>query len=113
VELQKYHESAVDSRTMYHVQGIELHMKQKFTECITKRHRSTAEYFYVVTQSAVESEEAERGFRTSNTAASHDVIDMDRTPPPVELQKYHESAVDWEDNVPCIRNRVTHETKFY
>jgi hypothetical protein len=44
-------------------------MKQKFTECLTKRHRSTAEYFYVVTQSAVELEDAERGFRTSNTAA--------------------------------------------
>jgi hypothetical protein len=39
-------------------------MKQKFTECLTKRHRSTAEYFYVVKQSAVESEDAERGFRT-------------------------------------------------
>jgi hypothetical protein len=38
-------------KTMYHVLGIELHMKQKFTECLTKRHRSTAEYFYVVTQS--------------------------------------------------------------
>jgi hypothetical protein len=63
VELQKYHESAVDSKdTMYHVLGIELHMKQKFTECLTKRHRSTADFFYLVTQSAVESEEAERGF---------------------------------------------------
>jgi hypothetical protein len=44
-------------KTIYHVLGIELHMKQKFTECLTKRHRSTAEYFYVVTQSAVESED--------------------------------------------------------
>jgi hypothetical protein len=35
------------------------------------------------------------------------------TPPPVELQKYHESAVDSEDNVPCTRNRVAHETKVY
>jgi hypothetical protein len=50
-------------KTMYHILGIELHMKRKFTECLTKRHRSTAEYLYVVTQSAVESEDAERGFR--------------------------------------------------
>jgi hypothetical protein len=35
------------------------------------------------------------------------------TPPPVELQKYHESAVDSEDNLPCTRNRVAHETKVY
>jgi hypothetical protein len=35
------------------------------------------------------------------------------TPPPVELQKYHESALDSEDNVPCTRNRVGHETKVY
>jgi hypothetical protein len=48
----------------YHLQGIQLHMKRKFTECLTKRHRSTAEYFYVVTQSSVESEDAERGFWT-------------------------------------------------
>jgi hypothetical protein len=51
-------------KTMYHVLGIELHMKRKFTECLTKRHRSTAEYFNMLTQSAVESEDAERGFRT-------------------------------------------------
>jgi hypothetical protein len=94
-------------------------MKQKFTECLTKRHRSTAEYLYVVTQSAVESEDAERGFRTLSgdfeqvtrpQNKSHDVIDMDWSPP-VELQKYHESAVDSKDSVPCNRNRVTHETK--
>jgi hypothetical protein len=50
---------------MYHVLGIELHMKRKFTtECLIKRHRSTAEYFYWVTQSASrESQDAERGFR--------------------------------------------------
>jgi hypothetical protein len=62
-------------------------MKQKFTECLTKRHRSTAEYVYVVTQSAVESEDAERGFLTLSEDfeqvtrpqnKSHDVIDMDR-----------------------------------
>jgi hypothetical protein len=72
---------------MYNILGIELNMKQKFTECLTKRHRSTAEYFYVVTQSAVESEDAERGFRTLSgdfeqvtrpQNKSHDVIDMDR-----------------------------------
>jgi hypothetical protein len=56
-------------KTMSHVLGIELHMKRKLTECLTKRHQPTAEYFYMVTQSAVESEDAERGFRTSNTAA--------------------------------------------
>jgi hypothetical protein len=28
------------------VLGIELDMKQKFTECLTKRHRSTAEYMF-------------------------------------------------------------------
>jgi hypothetical protein len=33
------------------------------------------------------------------------------TQPPVELQKYHESAVDSETCVPCIRDRVTHETR--
>jgi hypothetical protein len=73
--------------TMYHVLGIELHKKEKFTECLTKRHQSTAEYFYVVTQSAVESEDAERGFRTLSgdfeqvtrpQNKSHDVINMDR-----------------------------------
>jgi hypothetical protein len=55
-------------------------MKQKFSECLTKCHRSTA-YFFVVTLSAVESEEAERGFRTSLSRALneiYDVIDMDR-----------------------------------
>jgi hypothetical protein len=96
-------------------------MKQKFTEFLTKRHRSTAEYVYLVTQSAVESEEAERGFQTLSgdfeqvtrpQNKSHDVIGMDRSPP-VELQKYHESAVDSEDNVPYTRNRVAHETKVY
>jgi hypothetical protein len=35
------------------------------------------------------------------------------TPPPVEFQKYHQSAVDSEDNVPGTRNRVAHETKVY
>jgi hypothetical protein len=40
---------------------LKLQMKRKFSEYLTKRHRSTAEYFYVVTQSAVESEDAERG----------------------------------------------------
>jgi hypothetical protein len=83
-------------KTIDHVLGIELHMKRKFTECLTKRHRSTAEYFNVVRQSAVESEDAERGFRTLSgdfeqvtqpQNKSHDVIDMDRSPP-VELQKY-------------------------
>jgi hypothetical protein len=78
-------------------------------------------FFYVVTESAVESEDAERGFRTLSgdfeqvtrpQHKSHDVIDLDRSPP-VELQKYHESAVDSEDSVPCTRNRVTHETKVY
>jgi hypothetical protein len=72
-----------------------------------------------VTQSAVESEDAERGFRTLSRDfeqvtrpqnKSHDVIDMDRSPP-VELQKYHESAVDSEDSVGCSRNRVPHETE--
>jgi hypothetical protein len=72
---------------MYHVLGIELHTKQKFTESLAKRHRSTAEYFYLVTQSAVESEDAERGFRTLSgdfeqltrpQNKSHDVIDRDR-----------------------------------
>jgi hypothetical protein len=90
---------------MYHVLGIDLHMKQKFSECLTKRHRSTAEYFYFVTQSAVESEDAERGFRTLSgdfeqvtrpQNKSHDVIDMDRSPP-VELQKCHES--NWSPHV--------------
>jgi hypothetical protein len=79
-------------KTTYDVLGIELYMKQKFTECLTKRHRSTAEYFYVVTQSAVESEDAERGFRTLSgdfkqvtrpQNKSHDVIDVDRSPPVV------------------------------
>jgi hypothetical protein len=74
-------------KTMYHVPGIELQTKRKFTECLTKRHRSTAEYVYVVTQSAAESEDAERGFRmlsgdfeqvTRPQNKSHDVIDMDR-----------------------------------
>jgi hypothetical protein len=74
-------------KTMYHVLGIELHMKRKFTECLTKRQRSTAEYFYVVTQSAVEPEDAERGFRTLSgdfeqvtrpQNKSHNVIDVDR-----------------------------------
>jgi hypothetical protein len=37
-------------------------MKRKCSENLTKGHRSTAEYVYVVTQSAVESEDAERGF---------------------------------------------------
>jgi hypothetical protein len=54
---------------MYHVLGIEFHKKQKFTACLAKRHRSTADFFNWVTQSAMESEEAERGFRTSNMAA--------------------------------------------
>jgi hypothetical protein len=48
---------------MYYILEIELHTKQQFTECLTKRHRSTAEYVYVVRQSAVESEDAEPGFR--------------------------------------------------
>jgi hypothetical protein len=48
---------------MYHILGIELHMKLKFTECLTKHHQSTAESFYVVAQSSVESEDAEREFR--------------------------------------------------
>jgi hypothetical protein len=73
-------------KTMYHILGIELHMKQKFTECLTKRHRSTAEYFDVVTQSAVKAEDAERGFQTMSRDFEqvtrpqnkwHDVIDMD------------------------------------
>jgi hypothetical protein len=34
----------------------------KFDECVTKHHRSTAEYVYGVTQSDVESEDAEQGF---------------------------------------------------
>jgi hypothetical protein len=38
-------------------------MKRKFSECLTKRHRSTSEYLYGVTQSGVESEDADRGFR--------------------------------------------------
>jgi hypothetical protein len=33
------------------------------------------------------------------------------TPAPVKLQKYHESAVDSEDCMPCIRDNVTHETE--
>jgi hypothetical protein len=74
-------------KTMYHVLGIKLHMKQKFTECLTKRHRSIAEYCYVLTQCAVESEDAEWGFRTLSgdfeqvarpQNKSYDVIDMDR-----------------------------------
>jgi hypothetical protein len=56
-------------KTVCHVLGIELHIKRKFSECLTKRHRSRAEYFYMVTQSAEESEDAEQGFRTSNTGA--------------------------------------------
>jgi hypothetical protein len=71
---------------MYHLLGIELHMKRKFTECLTKRHGSTAEYFYVATQSAVESEDAEGGFRTLSGDFKqvtrpqnkvHDVIDIE------------------------------------
>jgi hypothetical protein len=62
-------------------------MKRKFSECLTKRHRSTAEFFYVVAQSDVESEDAERGFRTLSGDFEQvsralneidDVIDMDR-----------------------------------
>jgi hypothetical protein len=62
-------------------------MKQKFSESLTKRHRSTAEYVYVVTQSAAELEDADLGFRTLSgdfeevTRALNeidDVIDMDR-----------------------------------
>jgi hypothetical protein len=48
--------------TVCHVLGIELHMKRKFNECLTKRHPSTSEYVYGVTQSDVESKDAERGF---------------------------------------------------
>jgi hypothetical protein len=62
-------------------------MKRKFSVCLTKRHQSTAKYVYVVTQSAVESEDAEREFRTLSrdfeqvTRALNeidDVIDMDQ-----------------------------------
>jgi hypothetical protein len=62
-------------------------MTCKFSECLTKCHRSTAEYFYVVTQSAVESEDADRGFLTLSgdfeqvTRALNevdDVLDIDR-----------------------------------
>jgi hypothetical protein len=98
---------------MYHVLGIELHMKQKFTECLTKRHRSTAEYFYVVTQSAVESEDAERGFRTLSgdfeqvtrpQNKSHDVIDMDRN---VSCEQYistRHSSVRKENQFGNLKN---------
>jgi hypothetical protein len=100
-------------KTMYHVLGIELHMKQKFTECLTKRHRSTAEYFYVVTQSAVESEDAERGFRTLSgdfeqvtrpQNKSHDVIDMDRN---VSCEQYistRHSSVRKENQFGNLKN---------
>jgi hypothetical protein len=87
VELKKYHESAVDSEDNVTCTRDRVAHEKKFTECLKKRHRSTAEYFYMVTQSAVESEDAKRGFRTLSGYFEqvtrpqnklHDVIDMDR-----------------------------------
>jgi hypothetical protein len=122
VELQKYHESAVDSEDNVPctrntvAQETKVYGMPNKTSTIHNRILLLGN-----TVSAVESEEAGRGFRalsgdfeqvTRPQNKSHDVIDMDWSPP-VELQKYHESAVDSEDNVPCTRNTLAQETKVY
>jgi hypothetical protein len=57
------------TNTMYHVLGIELHMKQKFTECLTKSPSLLQNW-------KTPSGDSEKVTRSQNK--SHGVIDMDR-----------------------------------
>jgi hypothetical protein len=128
VELQKYQESDVDSEENVPCTRNRVSHETKVYLMPNKTSSIHSRIFLLgntlccgIGRGCAGISNAERGFRTLSgyfeqvtrpQNKSHDVIDMDRSLP-VELQKYHESAVDSEDTVPCIRNRVVHETKVY